>query len=108
MALIPYLVWSFASALFGGLSAAALNKWAGGWSLTARFLVAMAASILPTAAIVGSYMVALGAIPLWTSLEDFLIPFALQIFLIVVVSAPIVWLVLRRGVRNAVATDVFD
>ena len=108
MVLIGYLAWSFASALFGGLLAAALNKWAAGWSLMTRFLVAIAASIFPTFVIVGFYMVALGAIPLWTSLDEFLIPFALQILLIVIVSTPIAWLVSRRGARNPVPTDVFD
>jgi len=68
----------------------------------------MMASILPTFCIVGFYFFQLGNISLWTSLDEFLFPFALQVFLILVVSAPIIWLVSRRRARNSVLTDAFD
>lgn len=102
-----YLLWSFASALIGGAVALALNKWATSWSWMVRFLVAEAASILPFC-IVAFYLFELGNISLWTSPDEFLLPFALQVFLILVVSTPTVWLVSRRRARKPAPTDVFD
>ena len=103
-----YLLWSFASALIGGAAALALNKWATSWSWMVRFLVAEAASILPTFGMVAFFFFQLRNISLWTSPDEFLLPFALQVFLIFVVSTPTVWLVSRRRARKPAPTDVFD
>jgi hypothetical protein len=105
---VATLAWGFAGALIGGLVAFALNKWVAGWSLAKRVLVAVAASTSPSFGIVGSYMAKLGAISLWFSTDEFLIWFALHIFLVVAVSTPIAWLVSRRAPRKPVPTDVFD
>jgi sensor histidine kinase regulating citrate/malate metabolism len=102
------LLWAFASALFGGLLAVALNRWAVGWSLVTRALVAVSASISPTFGIVVVGFAALGPISLWLSPDEFLIPFALQVFLILVFAAPIVWLISRRAARKPAVKEVFD
>lgn len=107
MIFMGYMIWSFASALIGGLVSIALNKWASSWSLARRVLIAVAAATLPTLGIVAFYFAALGPISLWFSPDEFLIPFALQVFMIVVVSAPIAWLISRRAPKP-VSTDVFD
>jgi hypothetical protein len=108
MALIGPLVWSFASALVGGLVSLALNKWAARWSLVKRVSFAVAASTFPTIGIVGFLLMANPTLSVWWSADEFLIPFALQIVLILVFAAPVAWLISRRGSRKPVPTDVFD
>jgi hypothetical protein len=107
-ALIALLVWSFAGALIGGLVSLALNKWAAGWSLPKRIFLAVAASIFPTIGIVGFLLIANPTLSVWWSPDEFLIPFALQIALVLAFSAPLAWLVSRRGARKPVPIDTFD
>ena len=102
------LLWAFASALIGGFVAFALNRRAVGWSLVTRVLFAIAASLSPTFGIVAFLFAAVGPISVWFSPDEFLIPFAVQLVLIVALATPVAWLVSRRGVRNPVPTDVFD
>jgi hypothetical protein len=107
-ALIGLLVWSFGSALVGGLVAFGLNKWIQGWSLAKRISFAVTASTFPTIGIVGFLLIANPTLSVWWSPDEFVFPFALQIGLILLFSTPVAWLVSRRGARKPVLTDVFD
>jgi hypothetical protein len=106
MAVIAHLLWSFASALVGALVSLALNRWARGWALKTRVLVAVAGATLPTFGVV-ILLAYPGMSSLLLSPDEFLKSFALQVLLIVVVSAPIAWLLSRRA-RKPLPTDVFD
>jgi hypothetical protein len=105
MAVLAYRVWSFASALVGALVAVALNKWSRGWALKTRMFFAVAGAILPTFGVVAFFAYP-GMSSFLLSFDEFLIPFALQILMVVAVSAPIAWLVSRTA-RKPVPTDVF-
>ena len=108
MTYVGYLVWSFVGALVAALVSVALNRWAPGWSVVKRVFLAVSAATLPTIGIAAFFLFSLGSISLWFSPDEFLIPFTLQVLLAVVVSAPLAWLISRRGVRRPVPTDVFE
>lgn len=107
MIMVAYLIWGFAGALVAGLVAFALNKWMPGWSLARRVGFAVAAGTALPFGIVVFYFFSLGSISLWSSPDEFLIPFTLQCLLIIVLSAPTAWLISRRVAKPDV-TDVFD
>ena len=106
--MVLLILWGLVVALIAGLVALALNRWVPGWSVAKRVLIAVAASMSPSFAIVGFYMAELGLISFWFSPDEFLISFALHIVLIAAVSTPIAWLVSRQAARTSVPTDVFD
>lgn len=109
MDLVPYIGWSLASALFCGLVAVALNRWASGWSFARRVAVATLASVIPAIGAVGIALApSEGQVLLSMSPDEFVIPFILQIVMIIVVAIPVAWLLSRRAPTIRTRTDVFD
>jgi hypothetical protein len=49
-----------------------------------------------------------GQVLLSMSPNEFLIPFALQIIMVVVTALPVAWLISRRSSKPLMPTDVFD
>ena len=101
---MAWIIWSSIGAVLSALVSLALNKWARERALINRLFIAIVAATLPALGAVAA-IAARGTV--WLSLDGFLIPLALQISMIVVVSAPIAWLISRRS-RKAAPTDVFD
>ena len=106
--LTSYIVWSIPSVFIGVLVAVGLTRWAGSWSLAKRVLISLAAATFPNFGLAGFLLMANPRLSVWFSLDEFLIPFSLQIALILVITAPLVWLVSRRIAQKPVPTDVFE
>jgi hypothetical protein len=104
-------MWGIACAMFGTLVAFALHKWAANWNFTTRVAVATVASTFPVFGIAAFALTALGGFPmsvLSLSPSEFLIPFAVQIVLIVTFAIPATWLVSRRTRKPRHPTSVFE
>jgi hypothetical protein len=103
-------MWAIACAIFGIIVALALARWAASRSVTARTVVATSASTLPVLGVAG-FALALGGFPisvLSTSFVEFLVPFAMQLALIVAFSAPAIWLVSRRARKAPHLAGIFE
>lgn len=104
-------MWAIACAIFGIIVAFALAKWASRWSVTRRVVGATCASTLPVFGVAGFALAALGGFPmsvLSMSLDEFLIPFFIQLTLIVAFSAPATWLVSRQARNAPHLADIFE
>ncbi|MBW8752574.1 MAG: hypothetical protein JF595_00235 [Sphingomonadales bacterium] len=104
-------MWGIACAMFGTLIAFALHKWAANWNFTTRVVVATIASTFPVLGIAAFALAALVGFPmsaLSLSPTEFLIPFAVQIVLIVTFAIPATWLVSRRARNPRHPTGVFE
>lgn len=110
MDFLPYFLFSALSSLLGAVVAFALNRWFPLWSLTRRAVVAVATSFLPAFALVAFALApSSGEVLLSMSPDEFLVPFAIQIALILVVSAPVALFVSWYGRGNrSIPTEVFD
>lgn len=110
MDFLPYLLFSALSSLLCAVVAFALNRWVPQWSLTRRTVVAVAASFIPAFALVAFALApSYGGVLLSMSPDEFLAPFAIQIVLILVVSAPVALFVSWHGRgRRPIPTKVFD
>ena len=103
-------MWGIVCALFGTMVAFALHKWAANWAPATRVLLATVASTFPVFGIAGLALAALGGFPmsvLAMSPDEFLIPFAFQIVLVVTFAAPATWLVSRRTKNPGHPADIF-
>lgn len=104
-------MWGVACAMFGTLVAFALHKWAANWNFTTRVAVATVASTFPVFGVAAFALTALGGFPmsaLSLSAGEFLIPFVVQIVLIITFAIPATWLVSRRTRKPRHPTDVFE
>lgn len=109
MELIAYVVWGLASALFCGLVALVLNRFASRWRTELRLITATVSSVFPTMAITVLVLAPSGAAILgFMDLDEFLVPFALQIFIILALSAPVAWLISRQRPQSHIPTDIFE
>ena len=85
--------------LLTSIVALALGRWANGWPLVQRTLLATAASILP---VLGATAFVLATLDNVASMilsldpEEFLIPLGLQIFANIILAAPVSWWISRR------------
>lgn len=101
-------VFAVPCALFGVIVAFALNRWAVGRTVATRTFLASAASICP---VVGIVAIAAGGSPellFAMSPDEFLIPFALQLAVIIALATPAAWLVSRRGRGPRSPSQFFD
>jgi predicted dienelactone hydrolase len=106
--LVPYILWAIVSALIAGLLALALNRWTPHWSRRKRNVIAVGLATFPTFGIAGALMMVNPLLSVWWSLDEFIIPFAVQIALILVFSVPVVMLAATRDARTAGLKEVFD
>jgi Mn2+/Fe2+ NRAMP family transporter len=106
--LLPEIVWSVVSALVGAVAAWLLRRRLPDYSVRRRTFIAMAAALAPSFIIVGWISLPTGAgLLLSMSLGEFLIPFAIQLAMILIISAPFAWLVSRRKVPDQSISDIF-
>lgn len=107
--LLPEVIWSLASAILSGGAAFALNHWMSRHSVKRRTVFATMIGLAPTAIAIG--WVALptnGQVFMSMSPEEFLIPLAIQIAIILIVSTPTAWLVSQRRRHGENLSNVFD
>lgn len=110
MDMLPYIVFSAMSAVWGGVVAFALNRWSSGWSLPRRVVISVMASLVPIFGFAGFALASsFGRVLLSMSPDEFLVPFAIQIVLILALSAPVAWLVSKYGQdKRCAPADVFE
>lgn len=105
---VAYVVWSIGGALLCGVVALALNRWARSWELRTRVGIATLVSLFPAMAIVVIVVApGRGQVLLSMSPDEFLLPFAFQILMVLALSVPVAWLVSRRSPKSQIQTDVF-
>jgi len=104
-------MWGVPCAMFGTMVAAALARWAVRWNLTTRIILATIASASPVLAVAGIASASMGDFPmsvLSLSPDEFLIPLAIQLVLILVFATPAIWLVSRRMKHESSLQDIFE
>lgn len=95
-------------ALLGAAVALALYKWATSLTVITRGILAMIASICP---VLGLAAIAAGGSPqvlLSMSPDEFLVPFSVQIALIIALAAPLIWLISRCRPKPRAPSKVFE
>ena len=108
--MLGILTWGIASALFCGLIAAALNLWLSKWHFRLRVLAALLASLLPTVAAVCFVLGSPSNFGLLLSMspDEFLIPFVIQIVVVLILAVPTAWLISSRAVRERPSIETFE
>jgi hypothetical protein len=106
--LIAMALLAIPCALWGALIAFALGRWAVSLTVITRSLLATIASIFPVA---GMAAIATGGslqLLLSMSPDEFIVPFSVQIALIVFLAAPPIWLISRRRPKARHPSEVFE
>jgi ABC-type Fe3+ transport system permease subunit len=109
--LIAIAVWTIGSTLVGALVAVLLNRRAAARSRWLRTLVATAFALLPTMLITMVALLSSGdplSLILSMSPDEFIIPLAIQLAIILLIASPMLWLISRRVRRERPETKVFE
>ncbi|HWU02673.1 MAG TPA: hypothetical protein VN222_08055 [Novosphingobium sp.] len=91
--------------------AIAMNQWASERSLAVRTAMASLIATLPILSMATFALITLGDFPailFQMTPAEFLIPFTVQIVLILVLAAPLAWLISRHGARLPSKASVFE
>lgn len=109
--LIAIAVWTVVSTLVGALVAVLLNRNAAGRSRWLRTLISTAFALLPDMLLTVVVLISPGeplALILSMSPDEFLIPFALQLAIVLVISLPLMWTISGRVPEGRHEADVFE
>lgn len=98
---IAHVILSVGSAIFGLCVVIALGRWGPARSRWNRVICSMIASVLPVFLLAVCAFAWSGINPLSMSLDEFWIPFVIQVSMIVALSLPLVWF----GSRWSRSTD---
>ena len=106
--LISMILFAVPCAVLGLMFALALRRWAAHRSVMVRTILASVASIVPLVGLIVFAADGSLGILLSLSLDEFLIPFAIQVGLVFALTAPGAWLVSKRQKSPSLTSQVFD
>lgn len=109
--LIVTVVWTVVSTLIGGIVAVLQNRKAARRSRWRRTLIATAFALLPVMLLTVIVLILSGQ-PLFLALsmspDEFVIPLAFQLAVILVISLPLMWIIGGRVPAGSSEADVFE